>query len=206
MLLYDSRVSGNCYKVRQLFAHLGIAYERREVDVIDRSGRRELLGALNPGLRVPTLVLDDGRSLAESNAIMFYFAEGTPYLPEDRYERAQVLQWLCFEQYSHEPYIAVARFWALAGITPPEDEAEAKRRGGTAALRAMEGHLAGREFLVAERYTIADIALYAYTHVAPEGGFELEPYPAIGEWLARVEAQPGHIAITDRPPPRRVRR
>jgi glutathione S-transferase len=206
MLLYDSRVSGNCYKVRQLFAHLGIAYERREVDVIDRSGRRELLGALNPGLRVPTLVLDDGRSLAESNAIMFYFAEGTPYLPEDRYERAQVLQWLCFEQYSHEPYIAVARFWAIAGITPPEDEAEAKRRGGTAALRAMEGHLAGREFLVAERYTIADIALYAYTHVAPEGGFELEPYPAIGEWLARVEAQPGHIAITDRPPPRRVRR
>ena len=197
MLLYDSRVSGNCYKVRQLFAHLGIEYERREVDVIDRSGRRELLGALNPALRVPTLVLDDGRTLGESNAITFYFAEGTPYLPEDRYERAQVLQWLFFEQYSHEPYIAVARFWAIAGITPADEDREAKARGGTAALRAMEGHLAGREFLVAERYTIADIALYAYTHVAPEGGFELEPYPAIGEWLARVEAQPGHIAITD---------
>jgi glutathione S-transferase len=197
MLLYDSRVSGNCYKVRQLFTHLGIAYERREVDVIDRSGRKELLGALNPALRVPTLVLDDGRTLGESNAITFYFAEGTPYLPEDRFERAQVLQWQFFEQYSHEPYIAVARFWAIAGITPPADEAEAKRRGGTAALRAMEGHLTGREFLVADRYTIADIALYAYTHVAPEGGFELEPYPAIREWLARVEAQPGHIAITD---------
>jgi glutathione S-transferase len=197
VLLYDSRVSGNCYKVRQLFAHLGIEYERREVDVIDRSGRRELLGALNPALRVPTLVLDDGRTLGESNAITFYFAEGTPYLPEDRYERAQVLQWLFFEQYSHEPYIAVARFWAIAGITPPEDDARAKHRGGTAALRAMEGHLDGREFLVGERYTIADIALYAYTHVAPEGGFELEPYPAIIAWLARVEAQPGHIAITD---------
>jgi glutathione S-transferase len=197
VVLYDSQVSGNCWKVRQLFAHLGIAYERREVSVIDRSGRRELLGALNPGLRVPTLVLDDGRSLAESNAIAFYFAEGTPYLPEERFERAQVLQWQFFEQYSHEPYIAVARFWAIAGITPAEDEREAKLRGGTAALRAMEGHLVGRQFLVGERYTIADIALYAYTHVAPEGGFELEPYPAIRAWLERVAAQPGHIPITD---------
>jgi glutathione S-transferase len=197
MLLYNSQVSGNCWKVRQLFAHLGTEYERREMSVIERSDRRELLGELNPGLRVPTLVLDDGRSLGESNAITFYFAEGTPYLPEDRFERAQVLQWQFFEQYSHEPYIAVARFWAIAGITPPEPEREAKMRGGTAALRAMEGHLAGREFLVGERYTIADIALYAYTHVAPEGGFELEPYPAIRAWLDRVAAQPGHIAITD---------
>ena len=197
MLLYDSRVSGNCYKVRQLFAHLGIEYERHEVDVIDRSGRLELLGALNPALRVPTLVFDDDRSMGESDAIMFYFAEGTPYLPDDRFERAQVLQWLFFEQYSHEPNIAVARFWAIAGITPPASDAEAKRRGAIAALKAMEGHLTGREFLVADQYTIADIALYAYTHVAPEGGFELEPYPAINAWLARVEAQPGHIAITD---------
>jgi len=197
VLLYDSRVSGNCYKVRQLFAHLGIEYERRELSVIDRSNRPEVLGGLNPGLRVPTLVLDDGRTLGESNAITFYFAEGTPYLPEDRYERAQVLQWQFFEQYSHEPNIAVARFWAIAGITPPASDAEAKRRGAIAALKAMEGHLTGREFLVADQYTIADIALYAYTHVAPEGGFELEPYPAINAWLARVEAQPGHIAITD---------
>jgi len=197
MLLYDSAVSGNCWKVRQVFAHLGIEYERREVSVIDRSDRKEVLGAWNPGLRVPTLVLDDGRSLGESNAITFYFAEGTPYLPEDRFERAQVLQWQFFEQYSHEPYIAVARFWAIADITPPEAEREAKLRGGTAALRAMEEHLAGRQFLVGERYTIADIALYAYTHVAPEGGFELKPYPAIRAWLERVAAQPGHIAITD---------
>ena len=197
MLLYDSRVSGNCYKVRQLFAHLGIDYERREVDVIDRSRRLELLGALNPALRVPTLVFDDGRSMGESDAIMFYFAEGTPYLPEDRFERAQVLQWLFFEQYSHEPNIAVARFWAIAGITPADSDREAKQRGGTAALRAMEAHLTGREFLVGERYSIADIALYAYTHVAPEGGFELGPYPAVNAWLERVAAQPGHILITD---------
>ena len=197
MLLYNSAVSGNCYKVRQLFAHLGIEYERREVSVIDRSGRHELLGALTPALRVPTLVLDDGRSLGESDAIMFYFAEGSPYLPDDRFERAQVLQWLFFEQYSDEPYIAVARFWAIAGITPSEAEREAKRRGGAAALRAIEGHLAGHEFMVGERYTIADIGLYAYTHVAPEGGFDLAPYPALRAWLERVAAQPGHIAISD---------
>ncbi|MGO9821605.1 MAG: glutathione S-transferase family protein [Solirubrobacteraceae bacterium] len=197
MLLYDSAVSGNCYKVRQLFAHLGIGYERREVDVIDRSGRLELLGALNPALRVPTLVFDDGRSMGESDAIMFYFAEGTPYLPEDRFERAQVLQWLFFEQYSHEPNIAVARFWVIAGITPSQDDAEAKRRGGTAALRAMESQLAERDYLVGERYTIADIALYAYTHVAPEAGFELDAYPGITAWLERVAARPGHILITD---------
>ena len=197
MLLYNSAVSGNCWKVRQLFAHLGIEYERREVSVTERSGRRELLGALNPGLRVPTLVLDDGRSLGESNAITFYFAEGTPYLPEDSFQRAQVLQWLFFEQYSHEPYIAVARFWTIAGITPPDSEREAKLRAGTAALRAMEDHLTGREFLVGEGYTIADIALYAYTHVAPEGGFELEPYPALNAWLQRVASQPGHITLED---------
>jgi glutathione S-transferase len=197
MVLYNSQTSGNCWKVRQLFAHLGIEYERREVDVIDRSGRRELLGDLNPALRVPTLVFDDRRSMGESDAIMFYFAEGTPYLPEDRFERALVLQWLFFEQYSHEPYIAVARFWAVAGTTPSDEDREAKTRGGTAALRAMEGHLTGREFLVAGRYTIADIGLYAYTHVAPEGGFELEPYPAIRAWLERVAAQPGHITLDD---------
>ena len=197
MLLYNSQVSGNCYKARLLFAHLGLSYDRHELSVIDRSNRPEVLGALNPGLRVPTLVLDDGRSLAESDAILFYFAERTAYLPPDAFERAQVLQWMFFEQYSHEPYIAVARFWRIAGIEPPPSELEAKQRGGTAALRAMEGHLTTRQFLVGERYTIADIALYAYTHVAPEGGFELEPYPAIRAWLARVRSQPGHVAITD---------
>ena len=199
MLLYNSQLSGNCYKVRLLLAHLGLAYERREVSVTDRSDRPELLGDLNPALRVPTLVLDDGRPLAESDAILCYFAEGTHYLPDDRYERAQVLQWLFFEQYNHEPNIAVVRFWvAIADAPAPEAELEARRRGGHAALRAMEGHLAeGRAFLVGERYTIADIALYAYTHVAPEGGFDLEPYPAVRAWLERVATQPGHVGMAD---------
>jgi glutathione S-transferase len=197
VLLYNSQVSGNCYKVRLLLAHLGIGYERREVDVVDRSNRADLLGDLNPALRVPTLVLDDGRPLAESNAILCYFAEGTPYLPEDRYERAQVLQWLFFEQYSHEPSIAVVRFWvAYSGAPPPQAEVESRRRAGYAALDAMERHLSDRAFHVGERFTVADISLYAYTHVAAEGGFELARYPAIRAWLERVAGQPGHVPIT----------
>jgi glutathione S-transferase len=197
VLLYDSAISGNCYKVRLLFALLGIEYERREVDVIDRSGRAELLGDLNPGLRVPTLVLDDGRPLAESDAILVYFGEGTDYLPEDRYERAQALQWLFFEQYSHEPNIAVLRFWAHAEIKPEPREALAKFNGGQAALAAMERHLDGREFFVGDGPTVADLALYAYTHVAPEGGFELGRFPAICEWLGRISSLPGYISIDD---------
>jgi glutathione S-transferase len=210
VLLYDSAISGNCYKVRLLFALLGIECERREVDVIDRSGRAELLGALNPGLRVPTLVLDDGRPLAESDAILMYFAEGTEYLPEGRYERAQVLQWMFFEQYSHEPNIAVLRFWAHAEIKPEPREALAKFNGGQAALEAMERHLGGhgsdpggggpsdgRQFFVGDRPTVADLALYAYTHVADEGGFELGRFPAIREWLGRISSLPGYISIED---------
>ncbi len=195
MLLYDNRVSGNCYKVRLLCAQLGLPLERREMDVLDRSNRPELLGRLNPALRVPTLVLDDGRPLAESDAIMFYLAEGTEYLPDDRYERAQVLQWCMFEQYSHEPFIAVARFWAEFGVTPSDEQRAEKMLGGNRALAALNEHLKDRRFLVADRYTIADIALYAYTHVAGDGGFDLAKYPAIGPWLERVAAQPGHIPI-----------
>jgi glutathione S-transferase len=197
MLLYDSAVSGNCYKVRLLFAHLGIDYERHEVDVVHRRGRRELLGELNPGLRVPTLVLDDGRPLAESNAITWYFADGTAYLPIDAYERAQVLQWLFFEQYSHEPNIAVLRYWLnFAPEAPGEDQLAAKRAGGEAALDALEAHLTQRAYLVGDAYSIADIALYAYTHVADEAGFDLDRYPAIVAWLARVREQPGHVQIS----------
>jgi glutathione S-transferase len=196
VLLYDSQVSGNCYKLRLLFAHLELTYERREVDVVDRSGRLELLGDLNPGLRVPTVVLHDGRSLGESGAILWLFADGTPYLPSDRFERAQVLQWMFFEQYSHEPNIAVRRFWVeFAETKPTAVELEAKLAGGYAALDAMERHLANHEFFVAERYTIADIALYAYTHVAGEGGFELAGYPSIQSWMTRVAGQPRHIPI-----------
>jgi glutathione S-transferase len=195
VLLFNNALSGNCYKVRLLFAHLGIECEKREVDVFERHAREEVLGELNPALRVPTVVLDDGRALAESDAILFYFADGTEYLPADRYERAQVLQWLFFEQYSHEPYIAVARFWMHANITPSRAESEEKLRGGRAALKAMDRHLADRRFLVADRFSIADIALYAYTHVAPEGRFDLHPYESVNAWLERVAAQPGHIAI-----------
>jgi glutathione S-transferase len=200
VLIYNSQVSGNCYKVRLLFAQLGIEYERHELDVVDRSNRPDVLGGRNPALRVPTLVLDDGRSLGESNAIVNYFAEGTPYLPEDRFERAQVLQWQFFEQYDHEPNIAVARFLlAYSGTNPSEADLESQRRGGYRALDAMEGHLADRRFLVGERYSIADISLYAYTHVAEEGGYDLSRYPGVEAWLKRVAAQPGHVSIDWRP-------
>jgi glutathione S-transferase len=197
MVLYDSAVSGNCYKVRLLLSKLGLPFERRELSVFDRSNRPEVLGGLNPALRVPTLVLDDDRSLGESNAILWYLADGTEYVPDDRFEHAQVLQWQFFEQYDVEPNIAVARFWELADIHPPAAELEAKRVGGHRAMAAMERHLAEHEYLVGERYTIADISLFAYTHVAPEGGVSLQPYPAVREWLARVATRPGHIAITD---------
>jgi glutathione S-transferase len=197
VLLYNSQVSGNCYKVRLLLAHLDRAYQRREVDVVDRSNRLQLLGELNPALRVPTLVLDDGRALAESNAILWYLADGGAYVPDDPFARAKVLQWLFFEQYSHEPYIAVVRFWvAVAQAPPAEAVLEERMRGGYAALDAMERHLARSPFLVGEDYTIADIALYAYTHVAHEGGFDLRRYPAIGSWLARVATRPRHVPIT----------
>jgi glutathione S-transferase len=197
MLLYNSAVSGNCYKVRLLFAHLGLDYETVEVDVVERSGRKELLGDLNPALRVPTLVLDDGRPLGESNAILWYFGDGTRYVPKGSYERAQVLQWMFFEQYSHEPNIAVARFWLRYSGTPERfaEQLPARMQGGYAALDAMEAHLDGRPFLVGDGYSIADISLYAYTHVAPEGDFDLEPYPAIRGWIDRVAGQPGHVTI-----------
>ena len=198
MLLYDSAVSGNCYKVRLLLGQLSLSYERREVDVIDRSNRAELLAGLNPALRVPTLVLDDGRSLAESNAILWHFARGTSYLPEDPFDQTKVLQWLFFEQYSHEPYIAVLRFWlAVAKLTPPADELEAKRKGGEAALDALERELELRPYLVGDAYTIADIALFAYTHVAGEAGFNLNGRPATRAWIKRVKSQPRHVPITD---------
>jgi glutathione S-transferase len=197
VLLYDSAISGNCYKVRLLFAHLGIEYERREMSVTDRSDRPEVIGDKNPALRVPTLVFDDGRTLGESNAITWYFADGTEYLSDDPFERAQVLQWLFFEQYDHEPNIAVARFWSIAGIDPDDEQRAARRTGGERALAAIERHLStGREYLVGNSYTIADIALYGYTHIADEAGFELSEYPAIGAWLERVASQPGHVPIT----------
>jgi glutathione S-transferase len=197
MLLYDSPVSGNCYKVRLILAYRGLEYERRTMDVADRSDRPDVLGGLNPALRVPTLMFDDGRALAESGAILWYFGEGTELVPNDAYERAQVLQWMFFEQYDHEPSIAVVRFWLLFSGRPEAfaDRLEERTAAGYRALDAMERHLTGGEFLVGGSPTLADIALYAYTHVAPEAGFDLSRYPAIGAWLERVAAMPRHVAI-----------
>ena len=197
MILYENAASGNCYKVRLLLAHLGIDYERRSVDVLDRSNRPELLGGLNPSLRVPTIVLDDGSPLGESGAILWYFGEGTRFVPEDRYARAQVLQWMFFEQYETEPTLAVVRFWLTLSGDPDAyaDRIPEKQAAGYKALDAMERHITDREWFVGDTPTLADIALYGYTHVAHEGQFEMERYPAIRAWLARVAAMPGHLPM-----------
>ena len=195
VVLYDSAVSGNCYKVRLLFALLGVEYERRPLSVVDKSDREEVLGDLNPGLRVPTVVLEDGRPLGESSAILWYFADGTQYVPSDPFDRAKVLQWMFFEQYSHEPYIAVARNWLMHDLTPSPEALAERQWGGYVALDALERGLAdGRDFL-AGGFSIADIALYAYTHVAHQGGFDLSGYPRIRAWIDRVAAQPGYVPI-----------
>jgi glutathione S-transferase len=195
--LYDYYDSGNGYKVRLLLAQLGIPYEYVEKDIMQGETRTPEFLKLNPNGRIPVVVLEDGTPLAESNAILFYFAEGTPYLPADKLGRARALQWLFFEQYSHEPYVAVARF--LLRHTEPDDPRrsmlEQRQKGGYAALGVMERHLAENPFLVGGRYSIADIALYAYTHVADQGGFELSSYPCVRAWLARVEAQPGYVRM-----------
>lgn len=199
MLLYDSAVSGNCYKVRLLLAHLGLPYERHELDVVDRSSRPEVLGGLNPSLRVPTIVLDDGRAIGESGAILWYFGEGTAFVPADRWDRAQMLQWMFFEQYDLEPSIAVVRFWlhVLGGVPEGQEAAyEAKLAASHKTLAAMERSLSdGREWFVGDAMSLADIALYGYTHVAHEGGFEMAGYPETGRWLHRVAAMPGHVPI-----------
>ena len=195
--LYDYLESGNGYKVRLLLTQLGIPFERIELDIQKSETRTPEFLRRNPNGRIPCLELEDGTHLWESNAIQFYLAEGTDFLPAGRLERAQVLQWMFFEQYSHEPYIAVVRFWLAYSGTPElyADRVPERMKGGYAALDAMERHLEGRSFLVADRYTVADISLYAYTHVADEGGFDLAPYPAIRSWLSRVASRPGHVTI-----------
>ena len=202
MLLYDSPVSGNCYKVRLLFAQLGLAYERRELSVVDRSDRAEVLGELNPALRVPTLVLDDGRALAESNAIIWYFAEGTRYLPDDRFDRAKVLQWLFFEQYDHEPTLAVVRFWvAFAPSPPPAAEIEARRDAGYRALDALEralleAPLPGRR--TATRSPTSPSTRTGCQSWSDEvsGGVKLRLTRAYGTYLVRLRASSAHgVAI-----------
>ena len=196
--LYDYFESGNAYKVRLLLTLLGERFERVHLDILKGETRRPEFLAKNPNHRVPLLEWPDGRCLAESNAILFHLAGGSAYLPSDAWARAQVLQWLFFEQYSHEPYIAVVRFWHFAGLLDANQAAlPDKMERGYEALGVMESHLSGRAFFAAGAYSIADIALYAYTHVAHEGGFELGRFPAVSAWLERVAAQPGHIAISD---------
>ena len=204
--LHDNAASGNAYKVRLLLTHLGIPFERIEYDTDHGATRTpEFLRDKNPNGRIPVLELEDGRCLPESNAILWYLAESTPYLPRandeaGRWQRAQVLQWMFFEQYSHEPNIATVRAWITHNVEMTPDRVAAlpgKRKGGVAALEVMEQHLLARGFFGGDGYTIADIALYAYTHVAHEGGFDLAPFPAVRAWLARVADQPRHIRITD---------
>ncbi len=199
--LHETAISGNCYKVRLLLAQLGIPLRRVEFDIdalkAGRTHSHSFL-AMNPEGRVPVAELEDGSFLPESNAILCYFADGTRFLPADKLERAHVLRWLFWEQYSHEPYVAVVRSWRTYFGIPAGREAELPMREarGHAALDVLERTLARQPFLVGQRYSIADIAIYAYTHVAHEGGFAMARYPAVVGWLARVAAQPGHVTIT----------
>ena len=198
MRLYDNLSSGNGYKVRLLLTLLGMPFERIELDIDRGETRTPGFLAKNPNGRIPLLEVSPGDYLAESNAILCYLADGTPYLPGERRARAAALQWLFFEQYSHEPNIATPRYWITHKLLTPEREAmlPAKRAAGYAALGVMERQLGKRGCFVGDRLTIADIALYAYTHVAQEGGFELDRYTAIRRWLDRVAQLPGYIPIT----------
>lgn len=195
--LYDFRPSGNGYKVRLLLTQLGIPFEYIEKDILKRETRTPEFLAINPNGRIPVLELEPGVYLSESNAILIYLSEGTPYLPADRLERAYVMQWLFFEQYSHEPYIATSRFLLhyANNVDQYRDVIAQKRDPGYAALGVMERQLKDHPFLVGDRYTIADIALYAYTHVADEGGFDLSQFPAILAWIERVKSQPNYVVL-----------
>jgi glutathione S-transferase len=201
MHLFDNLDSGNGYKVRLLLAQLGSSYDWTDLDIDAGATRKVEFLKRNPNGRIPTLELDDGTNLAESNAILWYLAEGSAFVPNDRLGRAQTLQWMFFEQYSHEPYVATPRYIVkhLPADHARRGELPDRLAKGRAALAVMETHLKARQFFAAERYTIADIALYAYTHVADEGGHDLAPYASVRAWLKRVAAQPGHIGIHARP-------
>jgi glutathione S-transferase len=195
--LYDYLPSGNGYKVRLLLHQLGIPFERVELDIVRGETRTPEFLARNPNGRIPTLELEDGTHLAESNAILWYLGDGTRFVPDDPYERAKALQWLFFEQYEHEPAIAVARFLKTYYGRPEVWEAQREQltKRGVKALRALEEGLAEREWLVGGAMSIADVSLYAYTHAADEGGFSLEDLPSIRAWLERVASQPGHVPM-----------
>ncbi len=202
LILHEYSASGNCYKVRLTAALLGLPLERREYDIIAGETRTpEFLAAVNANGRIPVLQVGD-RFIPESNAACFYLADGSVLIPDGRFDRADMLRWMFFEQYNHEPNVATMRFWmAFVGADRLTDgqraQIPAKRAAGEAALALMDGHLAGRAWFVGTRLSLADIALYAYTHVAEEGGFRLAHYPAVQAWLAHVGSEPGHMAFED---------
>ena len=201
-ILHQMQVSGNCYKVRLAARQLNVPLTLKDYGLHDGSTRQANFLAKNPNGRVPLMEFEDGRVLAESGAILWYLAENTALLPADTWSRANVLQWMFFEQYSHEPYIAVARFWL---VFARKDQLETKLHlvpewhdKGKAALDVMQTHLATHDWFGGARYSIADIALYGYTHCAADGGFDLSDYPAIGAWLERVTGEPKHIALSEK--------
>ena len=197
MKVFGDIASGNCYKVKLVLEQLAIPHEWHHVNILEGETKRPDFLRMNPNGKIPVLLLDDGNALSESNAIINYLAEGSDLYPTDRLAKARVLQWQFFEQYSHEPYIAVARYInKYLGL--PESrrqDYESKQAGGVKALQVMEGQLGRTPFLIGKAYSVADISLYAYTHVADEGGFDLSAFPAVVNWLSRVKAQPGHVTM-----------
>lgn len=200
LILHEYSASGNCYKVRLTAAHLSLQLERREYDIMKNETRTpEFLENVNPNGRIPVLQVGE-RFIPESNAACFYLAEGTPLVPDDRFDRADMLRWMFFEQYNHEPNIATLRFWlafvgieALSGMQ--REQIPVKRKAGSEALKLMDGHLAGREWFVGDFMTLADICLFAYTHVADEADFDLALYPNVIEWMERIMLDPKHVAM-----------
>ena len=199
MRLYDSLSSGNAYKVRLLLSLLGATYQRVAINTDQGESRTDAFLAINPNGRIPVLETDDGRHLAESNAILYFLAQESVYWPRSTWQQAQALSWMFFEQYSHEPYIAVSRYILthLPRNHERRKELASLKPKGDSALAVMESHLLDHDFFVAESLSIADIALYAYTHVAPEGGFDLSPYPAIQRWIGRCQRVNGYLSIND---------
>jgi glutathione S-transferase len=201
LVLHEYAASGNCYKLRLTAGLLGLPLERREYDILKGETRTpDFLANINANGRIPVLQVGE-RFLPESNAACFYLGDGTKLVPEDRFDRADMLRWMSFEQYNHEPTVATMRFWiAFVGEDNLSDaqraQLPAKREAGKAALKLMDEHLQARDWFVGDRMSLADVALYAYTHVAEEGGYRLADYPAISAWLARVEAEPGYVPMS----------
>ena len=195
--IYGDSRSGNCYKIQLLCAEMGTEYDWQEVDILAGDTRTPQFLAMNANGRIPLLVLSDGRYLPESNAILFYLADGSEFFAGDAYARAEILQWMFFEQYSHEPYIATSRFIIKYLGNPPDRQAslEEKKGGAYQALAIMEQELLRHPYIAGEVYTIADIALFAYTHVADEGGFSLDDYPAIRQWIERIAVRPNYVEM-----------